>query len=113
MQMASSPLEGSNKAHKIMLVIAIIALVLSLIAISVGLVLFFRISTLFGNVGIFEKAINEDIADQKQAVKDLEKHGARHLWYSYDEDTHTVTVYGNISAAGWIASGGIQKDEED
>ena len=97
-----------------MLVIVIIALALSLVAIAVGLVLIFRISALFGELGDFEKGINNDIAGLKQAVKEMEKQEVTVEglpWFVYDKKTNTVTIDGNLTVKGWVASGGIKKEE--
>lgn len=97
-----------------MLVIAIIALVFSLVAIAVGAILIFRISALFGEVGTFEKDVNNDIAGLKQAVKEMEKQEVTVEGlpgFSYDEKTNTVTIDGNLMTKGWLASGGIKKEE--
>lgn len=97
-----------------MLVIAIIALVLSLVAIAVGTILIFRISALFGEFGEFEKDINNDIAGLKQAVKDLENQEVEFEGLpgvSYDVEKKILCVSGNIYAKGWITAGGIQKEE--
>ena len=99
-----------------MLVIDIIALVLSLVAIAVGSILIFRISALFGEFGEFEKDIRNEIAGVKQAVKDLEKEDCTQVYdglpgVSYDVEKKTLCVSGNIYAKGWVASGGIKKEE--
>lgn len=94
-----------------MLVIVIIALALSLVAIAVGLVLIFRISALFGEVGTFEKDVNNDIAGLKQAVKEMEKQEVTVEGlpgFSYDEKTNTVTIDGNLKAGGWISAGKLK-----
>lgn len=78
-----------------------------------GVVLIFRDSALSGEVRRFEKGANNEVVGLKQAVNDLEKQEARQPWLSYDERTRTVTVYGNISATGWVASGGVQDEGED
>ena len=78
-----------------------------------GVALIFHDSALSGEVRGFKKGINNDIAGLKQAVNDLEKQEARQPWLSYDERTRTVTVYGNISATGWVASGGVQHEGYD
>ena len=113
MRTASSPPEGAKKTYNIMLAAAIISLVLSLVAVAMGVALIFHDSALSGEVRGFKKGINNDIAGLKQAVNDLEKQEARQPWLSYDERTRTVTVYGNISATGWVASGGVQDEGED
>ena len=113
MRTASSPPEESKKTYNIMLAAAIISLVLSLVAVAMGVALIFHDSALSGEVRGFKKGINNDIAGLKQAVNDLEKQEARQPWLSYDERTRTVTVYGNISATGWVASGGVQDEGED
>ena len=90
-----------------MLVIAIIALVFSLVAIAVGMVLIFRISALFGEFGKFEKEINNDIAGLKQAVKDLEKQevGFEGIpGVSYDIEKKTLWVNGNMFATGAVSA---------
>lgn len=89
-----------------MLVIAIIALVLSLVAIAVGTILIFRISALFGE---FEKGINNDIAGLKQAVKDLEKESEQVVFeglpgVSYDVEKKTLWVNGNMFATGAVSA---------
>lgn len=97
-----------------MLVIVIIALALSLVAIAVGTILIFRISALFGELGDFEKDIRNEIAGLKQAVKELEKQEVTVEGlpgFSYDEKTNTVTIDGNLMTKGWLASGGIKKEE--
>lgn len=99
-----------------MIVIAIIALVLSLVAIAVWMVLIFRISALFGEFGEFEKGINNDIAGLKQAVKDLEKEDCTQVYdglpgVSYDVEKKTLCVSGNIKAKGWITAGEIKVEE--
>ena len=97
-----------------MLVIVIIALALSLVAIAVGIILIFRISALFGEFGEFEKGINNDVAGLKQAVKDLENQEVEVEGLpgvSYDVEKKTLCVSGNIYAKGWVASGGIKKEE--
>lgn len=97
-----------------MLVIVIIALALSLVAIAVGIILIFRISALFGELGDFEKDVNNDIAGLKQAVKEMEKQEVTVEGlpgFSYDEKTNTVTIDGNLMVEGWVASGGIKKEE--
>lgn len=97
-----------------MLVIAIIALILSLAAIAVGMVLIFRISALFGEFGEFEKDIRNEIAGLKQAVKDLENQEVKFEGIpgvSYDIEKKTLLVSGNIEANGWIAAGKVGKEE--
>lgn len=97
-----------------MLVIAIIALVFSLVAIAVGAILIFRISALFGELGDFEKGINNDIAGLKQAVKDLENQEVKFdglPGVSYDVEKKTLLVSGNIKAKGWITAGEIKAEE--
>ena len=89
-----------------MLVIAIIALVLSLVAIAVGSILIFRISALFGE---FEKDIRNEIAGVKQAVKDLEKEDCTQVYdglpgVSYDVDKKTLWVNGNMFATGAVSA---------
>ena len=78
-----------------------------------GVVLIFHDSALSGEVRRFANGVDNEIAGLKQAVNDLEKQEARQPWLSYDEKTRTVTVYGNISATGWVASGGVQDEGED
>lgn len=78
-----------------------------------GVVLIFHDSAMSGEVRRFEKGVNNEVVGLKQAVNDLEKQEARQPWLSYDERTRTVTVYGNISATGWVASGGVQDEGED
>lgn len=90
-----------------MLVIAIIALVLSIVAIAVGSILIFRISALFGEFGEFEKDIRNEIAGLKQAVKDLEKQevGFDGLpGVSYDVEKKTLWVNGNMFATGAVSA---------
>lgn len=99
-----------------MLVITIIALVLSLVAIAVGMILIFRISALFGEFGEFEKDIRNEIAGLKQAVKDLEKESEQVFFevlpgVSYDVEKKTLLVSGNIKAKGWITAGEIKAEE--
>lgn len=94
-----------------MLVIAIIALVFSLVAIAVGAILIFRISALFGEFGEFEKGINNDISGLKQAVKEMEKQEVTVEGlpgFSYNEKTNTVTIDGNLKAGGWISAGKLK-----
>lgn len=96
-----------------MLVIAIIALILSLAAIAVGMVLIFRISALFGEFGEFENDIRNEIAGLKQAVKDLENQEVKFEGLpgvSYDVDKKTLLVSGNIKAKGWITAGEIKSE---
>lgn len=90
-----------------MLVIAIIALVFSLVAIAVGAILIFRISALFGELGDFEKGINNDIAGLKQAVKDLENQEVKFdglPGVSYDVEKKTLWVNGNMFATGAVSA---------
>ena len=97
-----------------MLVIAIIALVFSLVAIAVGAILIFRISALFGELGEFEKDIRNEIAGLKQAVKDLENQEVKFEGLpgvSYDVEKKTLLVSGNIKAKGWITAGEIKAEE--
>ena len=92
-----------------MLVIAIITIVLSLAAIAVGIILTFRISALFRELGDFEKGINNDIAGLKQAVKDLEKEDCTQVFdglpgVSYDVEKKTLWVNGNMFATGTVSA---------
>ena len=90
-----------------MLVIAIIALILSLAAIAVGMVLIFRISALFGEFGEFEKDIRNEIAGLKQAVNDLENQDVKFdglPGVSYDVDKKTLWINGNMFATGAVSA---------
>ncbi len=90
-----------------MLVIAIIAIVLSLVAIAVGTILIFRISALFGEFGEFEKDIRNEIAGVKQAVKDLENQEVKFEGLpgvSYDVEKKTLWVNGNMFATGAVSA---------
>lgn len=80
----------------------IIAIVLSLVAIAVGVVLIFRISSLFN-----------EVAGLGQAIKDVEKQGVSidGIPVSYSPKTNTVVVRGNLSSTGWIVSGGIKVED--
>lgn len=96
------------------LAISILAMLIALGCLSVVVILIFRISALFGELGDFEKGINNDIAGLKQAVKEMEKQEVTVEGlpgFSYDEKTNTVTIDGNLKAKGWVASGGIKEEE--
>lgn len=102
-----------------MLVLTIIALVLGLASVAVGVILIFRVSALYADMEKLAKwqgDLENSVNGLKLAVEDLSKEdsGIVHTNLDgvyFDPGTSTMTVKGNLCAEGWIASGGIKKED--
>lgn len=102
-----------------MLALTIIALILGIGSVAVGVILIFRVASLYGEMEKLAKwqgDLENSVKGVKLAVEDLSKEdsGIVHTnldGVSYDPGTSTMTVKGNLRADGWIASGGTKKED--
>ena len=102
-----------------MLALTIIALILGLASVAVGVILIFRVSALYAdmeNLAKWQGDLDNEVKGVKLAVDDLSKEDSVITYpnldgVSYDPKTSTMTVKGNLRADGWIASGGIAKED--
>jgi len=99
-----------------MLALTIIAIILSIVSIAVGVLIIFRVNSLVEQVDKESASLENEIKGLKLDVADLSKEEGEVVYQNmdgvkYDQKTSTLTVKGNLCAEGWIASGGIQKED--
>lgn len=100
-----------------MLVLSIISIILSLAAIAVGLVLVFRIASLYGdmeNLAKWQGEIDNAVKGLQSSIKDIEQEEGVVVYPDlegivYDEKTKTLNIKGNLSAEGWVSAGKVKE----
>ena len=99
-----------------MLALTIIAIILSIVSIAVGTLIIFRVNSLVEQVDNEKASFENEIKGLKLDVADLSKEDGEVVYQNmdgvkYDPETATLSVKGNLRADGWIASGGIKKED--
>jgi len=99
-----------------MLALTIIALILSIVSISVGTLIIFRVNSLVEQVDKENASLENEIKGLKLDVADLSKEEGDVVYQnmdgvSYDPKTSTMTVKGNLHAEGWMSCGVIKKED--
>ena len=96
------------------LAISILALLIALGCLSVVVILIFRVNAFAEEIESLRKSTKNAIEGVSLSVEDMEKEEVTVEGlpgFSYDEKTNTVTIDGNLMVEGWVASGGIKKEE--